>query len=57
MITSELEQDIRSMLDRKIEVYYVKNPEINERREEEKRKFIDWIIEQVKEPIFDGGTL
>lgn len=44
-------EDVRDMLEKEIEVYYVKNDETNRKREENKAKYIEWIIDQMKRGV------
>lgn len=47
---------IRQMLNREIEVYYVRNDEVNRQRDSDKVKTINWIIERMQKGAQPGGT-
>lgn len=49
--------DIREQLKHDIQVWYVKNEETNRKREKDKEKTIDWIIEMMKEGPVRGGMI
>ena len=43
--------EVREVLDKEIQVYYTKNEETNKKREEEKKRYIEWIIEEMKKGV------
>lgn len=50
--------EIRKILDEKLEVYYTKrNPELNKERERNKEKTIKWLISQYKLGPVKGGVI
>lgn len=55
-MTPEEREKMDSLLRAKIEVYYVKNPDVNREREAERDKFIKWIIEQIELGPEQGGV-
>lgn len=55
MIAPDLDDTIRGILNHEIIVFYTRNDEINYQREDEKRKTIDWIVEQMSEPRYVNG--
>lgn len=50
---NQIENKMRDVLNESLEVYYTKNLETNRKREEDKKKAIDWIISG----ILSGPTL
>ena len=50
-------EEVREMLEREIQVYYVKNEETNRKRERDKEKYIQWIIDEMKGGIDLEHTL
>lgn len=49
--------DVRDMLEKEIQVYYTRNEETNRKREEDKKKYIGWIIDEMKHGIDLEHTL
>lgn len=51
-----MEDKMRVQLDKAIEIYYTKNPETNRKREEDKVKTIEWIIDGIMKGPIKGGV-
>lgn len=51
----ETEDTVRRILKDEIIVYYTKNDELNYKRDEAKRKLIDWIVEQIGLESYASG--
>ena len=47
---------MKEVLDKTLEVYYVKNVEVNKKREEDKKKTIQWIINEIMNGPIIGGV-
>ena len=47
---------IRDMLNHDIQVWYVKDEEVNRIREKDKERTIDWIIQRLQQSPVKGGT-
>ena len=51
------EEDYRRILNKKLEVYEVRKPEVNAERYATKEKCINWAIEKLNEDIMPCGTI
>lgn len=51
-----IEEKMREQLEKTLEVYYVKDEETNRKREEDKKKSIDWIINGIMNGPIQGGV-
>ena len=51
------EQAIRQALDKKLEVWEVRNPEVNKKRYKEKEQAIQWTIGELRHDPIKGGTM
>lgn len=49
------EDKMKEVLDKTLQVYYVKDVKINQKREEDKRKTIAWIINEILKGPVKGG--
>lgn len=51
----DMEEKMRVQLDKTLEVFYTKNVETNKKREEDKKKAIDWIVNTIMQGPVKGG--
>lgn len=49
--------DVENVLDRRLEVYEVRDPKVNEERYLKKRATIKWIISELEKGPIEGGTI